>query len=142
MRHFLIPLALSLAILVPVYAQDASPAASPAKTMSEADKKLATECLSQAKQIALGCRLYAADNHGKFPDKIEQLIPDYITDATLFVSPLSPKKEAMGFEYFGKGGTDSDAPDKILVRSKDLTADGRRIVVYYDCSGKIVADKQ
>ena len=104
-------------------------------------KQLAVKCLSNARQIALGCKLYASDNNGKFPDKLADLIPTYIQDEKLFVSPLSEKKEAMGYDYSGKGGTDSDAPKKVLLTSKDLTPDGKRIVVYFDGSGELKADK-
>ncbi|HWB58679.1 MAG TPA: hypothetical protein VG733_04270 [Chthoniobacteraceae bacterium] len=104
-------------------------------------KPLAQQCLSNAKQIGLACRLYASDNDGKYPPKLEDLIPTYLQDKNLFVSPLSANKEEMGFEYLGAGLTDSDDPTKILLRSKDTTPDGLRVVVFLDSSGKIVPDK-
>jgi hypothetical protein len=102
-------------------------------------KQLETICLSNEKQIALACKLYASDHGGSYPVKLEELIPTYLQDASIFISPLSAKKEAIGYDYYS--GLDSDPPDKILLRSKDTTPDGKRVIVHSDCSGVIEADK-
>jgi hypothetical protein len=36
-----------------------------------------TKALSDARQIATGCELYARDNQGAFPDGLNQLVPNY-----------------------------------------------------------------
>lgn len=100
----------------------------------------AKTCLSNARQIALACKLYASDHDGQYPAKITDVMPDYVRDAALFVSPLSSKKEPVGYDYFG--GKESDDPKKILLQSKDTTPDGKRIIVHMDLTGEIVkADK-
>ncbi len=101
-------------------------------------KQMETICMANAKQIALGCKLYASDHGGSYPVKLEELVPRYLPDASDFISPLSPK-EAIGYDYYS--GLDSDPPDKILLRSKDLTPDGKRVIVRSDCSGTFEADK-
>ena len=99
------------------------------------------KCLSNAKQICLACRLCCNDYDGKFPNKLEDLLPNYLTNADIFVSPLSKSKEPIGYEYFGAGLTDSADPSTVVLRSKDTTPDGRRIIVHLDDSGSIQADK-
>jgi hypothetical protein len=115
--------------------------AAPEAMKKATEKMLEEKCLSNAKQIALGIRLYASDNNGNFPPKLDDLFPTYLQDHTLFINPFSAKKEAMGFDYYGFGGNDSDNPHNILLRSRDTTPDGKRIVVYFDSSGEIKADK-
>jgi hypothetical protein len=100
-----------------------------------------TKALSNARQIALACHLYASDNDGNFPPKLDDLVPVYLQDRGLFISPLSAKKEAMGYDYFGFGGTDSGNPKHLLLRSRDTTPDGLRVIVYFDCSGELKEDK-
>jgi len=97
-------------------------------------KGLEVKSLSNAKQIALGCRLYASDNGGKFPPKLEDLVPTYVQDTKIFIDPLDPQHSPQGYDYFG--GTDSDPPEKVLLQSK-VANHGKRVVVYTDGSGVI-----
>ena len=98
------------------------------------DKALETQSLSNAKQIALGCKLYASDNDGKFPAKLEDLVPTYVQDRKIFMDPADPQHSPVGYEYFG--GKDTDPPDKILLESK-IVNHHMRVVVYCDSSGRI-----
>ena len=45
------------------------------------------QCLSNLKQIGLGCHMYAQDNQEKFPDKLSQLHDRYVADPDLFRCP-------------------------------------------------------
>ncbi len=101
------------------------------------DLHKADKCLSQAKQIALACKLFAGDHDGNFPNTLNELAPSYIDPyllEALLVCPLSPEREAVGYDYFG--GRDTDPPEKPLFRAKHTTPGGRRVMVYTDCSGK------
>src|SRR5205823_2459277 len=49
-----------------------------------------TKALSNAKQIATACMLYSLDHKDAFPPKLDDLVPDYLPDRTLFTSDLSP----------------------------------------------------
>ena len=40
---------------------------------------------SYAQQIILGCRVYASDNQGNFPDSLDDLYPDYINSKDIFL---------------------------------------------------------
>jgi hypothetical protein len=96
-------------------------------------KALETKSLSDAKQIALGCRLYATDNDDKFPDSLDQLFPNYLNDHSILIDPMDPT-HTMGFQYFG--GKDTDPPGQILLESQ-IVKDHRRVVVHVDGSGML-----
>jgi hypothetical protein len=91
-----------------------------------------TKSLSNAKQIATACKLYAVDNSGAYPSKLDQLVPDYLPDRSLFASPLSPG-ESMAYYYYG--GKDTDPAENVLLMSKFKDRRGKRIIIHSDTSG-------
>jgi hypothetical protein len=97
-----------------------------------------TKALSNAKQIAIGCRLYAVDHHGAFPKTLDELVPDYMPDRQIFVCTFDKGHDPMGFEYYG--GKDTDPPENVLLVSKALSQGKWRVVVYVDSSGRVVRD--
>lgn len=121
-------LAFWLAVL-PILAGIAIPVFSEVKLRGEE-----TRSLSNAKQIAIACRLYAMDHQEAFPKKLDELIPDYLPDRTLFTSTLSPG-EPMAYEYFG--GSEKDPSNKVLLMSKFKDRRGKRIIVFVDSSGRV-----
>jgi hypothetical protein len=104
------------------------------------EKGKATKSLSNAKQIATACKLYAIDNNGKFPPKLQALVPDYLPDATVFVSPFEPGEE-VGYEYV-TGLSDSSPPATDLVEDKFSARGGSRVVVRVDGSGEVIPIKK
>lgn len=104
------------------------------------EKEKAAKSLSNAKLIATGCRLYAVDNIGKFPPKLEALVPDYIANATVFVSPFAPG-EPMGYTYTA-GLTDTSPPNLDLIEDKFSVIQGQRVVVHVDSSGEVIPIKK
>lgn len=110
-------------------------------TNNAAQQMNMAKCISHAKQIAQACKLYASGHNGNYPKKLEDLLPFYITDSEIFADPLSAKKEAMGYEYFGAGATDSNDPAKVLLRSKNPRPDGQRVYAFCDGSAVFRADK-
>lgn len=92
------------------------------------------QSMSHAKQIAIGCKLYATEHEDLFPKTLEELVPEFLPDRSVFVCPLSPT-EAMGYEYFG--GKDTDPPENVLLVSKAADRRGRRVVIHVDASGVI-----
>jgi hypothetical protein len=101
------------------------------------DRSKAAKCLSNAKQIGTGCKLYAMDHKGAFPNDLNELVPDYLPDRGVFSSPLAPTPGKLDYEYFGAGGKDTDPSGKILLRGKYTTEDGERSVVRFDISGTV-----
>ena len=94
-----------------------------------------TQSLSHAKQIAMGCKIYALDHNGAFPATLEELFPEFLQDRSVFICPLSGPSEPMGYLYFG--GKETDPADKPLIVSKSADRRGKRIVVHIDMSGAI-----
>ncbi len=100
----------------------------------------ATEALSNAKQIGLGCKLYAVDHGHNYPQTLDDLFPNYIPDRKVFHCALGGDDErGIGFDYFG--GKDTDPPDKVLLRSKITTKKGLRVVLRSDTSGAVEKEK-
>ena len=92
-----------------------------------------TKALSDAKQIGTACRIYAVGNDGKFPAKLEELIPDYLPDPSILACPYPDPAKPVAYEYFG--GTEKDDPKKILLASPAVEGKGR-VLVYVDGSGE------
>ena len=88
----------------------------------------AEQSLNKAKQIVIACKLYELDHKGRFPAKLIQLLPDYLTSVLDLACPLSPK-EPIGYDYFGGN---SDFPRRITIQSKSLTPAGEQVVAYND----------
>jgi Domain of unknown function (DUF4190) len=91
-----------------------------------------TKALSNAKQIGIACKIYAVDNDGKFPAKLEELIPDYLPDASILACQYPDPAKPVAYDYFG--GTEKDDPKKILLASPAVEGKGR-VIVYVDGSG-------
>ncbi len=100
------------------------------------EKGKATKSLAQGKQIALACKMYAADNDGKFPPTLDALLPTYLEDKKLFVSPFAPD-EPMGYLYH-PGLTDDASPETVLLEDQYAPDDaGQKVVVHVDTSGEV-----
>ena len=95
---------------------------------------LETRALSNAKQIATGCKLYAMDNKGDFPPTLEALVPDYIGDRSVFICPFD-RSEPMGYILYPSKET--DPATKVLLVSKSMSKRKRRVVVHVDLTANI-----
>jgi hypothetical protein len=93
-----------------------------------------TKSLSNAKAIATTCKLYAVDHGGAFPSKLDDLVPKYMPDRTLFASTLSPN-DPVAYYYYG--GKETDPPDNVLLMSKFKDKRGKRIIIHVDTSGLV-----
>jgi hypothetical protein len=96
--------------------------------------------MSNARQIGIACKLYAVDNNGKYPATLEELIPDYLLDRTIFVSPFAPT-EPMGYSYV-PGLTDTSPPETELIEDKFSAGSGQRVVVRVDGSAVVLPVKK
>ncbi len=94
-----------------------------------------TKSLSRAKQIYLGCRLYAGDHDGNFPATLDELVPQYLPNKSILTDPMAPDAEGVGYHYFG--GKDTDAPNKVLLVSKAAGKNNTRVVITCDGAGRI-----
>ena len=116
--------------MIPILAALAIPAMNGAR-----DRARAMTSMSNARQIQIACMQYAMDNDGKFPQNLEQLVPNYLPDKRAFVCPLSEDKTSTGYEYFG--GKDNDDPNKVLLQSKATTKRHERVIVRVDGSAQL-----
>jgi hypothetical protein len=116
------PLAIAAGVALPAF-------------MKARDHAKATKSLAQAKQIGMGCKMYAGDNDGKFPPTLDALVPDYVPDAKTFISPFAPEIP-MGYDYTA-GLTDQSPPDKVLIEDKFASREHQRVVVHVDGSGEV-----
>ena len=104
---------------------------------------LDAKCISNAKQLALACKVYARDFNGKYPTKLQELVPDYIGDVNIFELPHgnAPRfngnviefcRDIRASDFQLLGGNDTDPPAKVIVRSKSAVSHGRGIVIFAD----------
>lgn len=81
---------------------------------------------NSARQVSIALAMYASDHGGKYPETLEELVPDYLADRALLESPLSPGED-VGYLYFG--GRSNEPGHQVLMISKSADERGRRIVV-------------
>ncbi len=89
-------------------------------------KATEVQSMNQARQIVLACSSYANAHGGAFPDTLQELVPEYLPDQSSLTCPMLQQPGTIGYLYYG--GTQSDAPDKVLLVSKATGGQGRRIV--------------
>lgn len=119
----LIPAAIGAGVALPVFGKVGG-------------KAKATKSLSNARQIGTACKLYAADNNGKFPQNLAALVPDYLPDATIFASPFAPEAAA-GYTYHA-GLTEKSPAKTVLLKDKFAGREKLRVVVHVDGSGEVL----
>jgi|694.fasta_scaffold90399_4 hypothetical protein len=103
-------------------------------------KALEAASMSNAKQIVTACKTYAADHEGNYPPDLDALrTGSILLDERVFVCPLLKDDTQIGYEYYGSGMKDSDAPDKVILVGKAVTEKGERVIVYNDSSAKMMA---
>jgi hypothetical protein len=88
------------------------------------------QCLKEARGIALGCKLYAKDHRGNYPPSLDALVPEYLSDKRLFACQIRKDQPPIGYNYFG--GRDTDPSTNVLLSSKAVTRDHKRIIVTSD----------
>ena len=88
------------------------------------------ERISGIHSLGLACKLYAADHGGKYPDRLSQLNPDYISDPKAFVFFAASAERVLALEYFG--GTDTQPPHTVLIRIPPDNPKSRSVVVHSD----------
>ena len=96
------------------------------------DNARQAQAVSQLKSIGAVCRLYAEDNGGKFPAKLEDLVPKYL-DGKILINPLAEPGGDRSFQYFG--GSTADPADKILAATALLRH--KRCLLHVDGSAEI-----
>jgi len=108
-----------------------------------------TRNLSNAKQLATSCKLYAIEHAGRFPVHLSELVPDYVPAESY--PHLLYARAVQGDEtftpqfdwlYFG-AGFDETHPPHMLIASPQApyhTARPKRVVIHGDTSGLIMKE--
>jgi hypothetical protein len=100
--------------------------------------------MSDLKQVATACRLYADDHEGRFPAKVSDLIPDYLQDHRLFFTKGRGDDPPQLIIYHA-GYRADDPAETLLVASPRPFESSRgrhRVVVFVDTSGRIVPEAE
>jgi type II secretory pathway pseudopilin PulG len=97
------------------------------------DRRERDNALSNARQIGTACRIYAGDHQGRFPVRLQELVPDYLPDPTILDCRYPDRKNPVPYDYFG--GSENDPPRKVLIASPKVANKGR-VFVYVDGGGE------
>ena len=99
------------------------------------------KAISNARQIVLGMKQYAADHDGKYPPTLEPLFEEQIlTDRKLLEIPGSLNDPDQGWEYLGAGHTDSDPGNLIILTSRKPDRTKKKIIAHND--GSVTAERE
>lgn len=127
--------AVALVLGLPIYAAMLLPALAKARESA----RRAT-CLSNLKQIGLGCTMWACEHDEQFPPDLKALYPDFVPDLKVFECPSSADKVRSAAEIDTKGsyiyvsGLSLSSPlDAVLVYEKEENHGGEgRNVLFVD----------
>jgi hypothetical protein len=112
---FAILLIFGLGVIAAFFAAGANPVTSPNHS-----------ALEHGYRVAAACRSYAANHKGAFPDQLDDLVPQYLSDPEALTSKFAPKEKAVQFQY--NGGRDSDPGSKVLFYSPNTDIAGKHVV--------------
>jgi hypothetical protein len=94
--------------------------------------------MTDAKKVHVACLTYAAENGGKYPATLEELVEKQMLDAAVLdglddVKPTGWEGEK-GFDYLGAGRNDTALGETPILVSKSENKKGERMVVHHDGS--------
>jgi hypothetical protein len=126
-------ISLALLFVVPIVASLAVPVFAKIQ-----EKGIITKQMSDARKVQLACMTYAAENSGKYPATLEELVEKQMLDAALLdglddVKPTGWEGE-MGFDYLGAGKNDTALGETPILVSKSENKKGERMVAHHDGS--------
>jgi prepilin-type processing-associated H-X9-DG protein len=109
-------------------------------------------CANNLKQLGLGCKMYAAEHNGRFPDTLDAVYPEYHPDQNCYRCPGATRPPATSADaarlsdYEIVPGLTDKSPGKatVLVREKSTanhTPAGRN-VLYVDGHVEFIAGVQ
>jgi type II secretory pathway pseudopilin PulG len=89
--------------------------------------------VSNARQLVLGMKQYAADHDGKYPPTLETLFEEHIlTDRRLLQFPKSMDVPGQGWDYRGAEFSHSDAGNIIVLITKEEDQTQKKVVARND----------
>lgn len=102
------------------------------------ERGIITKQVKDARKVHEACMIYAAENSGKYPDTLEELVEKQMLDATLLdglddVKPTGWEGEK-GFDYLGAGKNDTALAETPILVSRSENKKGQRMVAHHDGS--------
>ncbi|RBP47221.1 uncharacterized protein DUF4190 [Roseimicrobium gellanilyticum] len=108
------------------------------------EKGIITKQISLARQAQVACQIYAADNGGKYPATLEELVGQGILTPEIMKELDSLKPPGWvgepGFEYLGEGKNDTALAETEILVSRAESRRGERIVGRHD--GSVMLEKR
>jgi len=102
------------------------------------ERSMETKSLSNEKQLIVACRLYATDHQGQFPPNLEALVPKYLTDKALLISPFNAMASGYeGYDYKA-GHTEADPASTVLIEDRFAATKNLRVVAHVDGSAEVI----
>jgi hypothetical protein len=86
--------------------------------------------MSDARQLAMACMMYASEHNGKYPDSLQQAATEQSIDQKVLQRPGTS-----GFDYLAAGKTESSlkpAETTPILVEKQANKQGKRVVAYAD----------
>jgi len=115
-----------------------SPAPAPQADMNSPGAMMRAACANNLKQFGLGCKMYAAEHNGRFPDTLEAVYPEYIPDQNCLRCPGATRPPATAADAaklsdyeMVSGLTEKSPANSVLIREKSAanhTPAGRNIL--------------
>jgi hypothetical protein len=100
------------------------------------NKSHATRAMGTLKTIGIECHQYALEHDGKFPAKLEDLIPEYVSGPTELECRYPDPSRPVAFEYFG--GKSDDLPKNVLASSPAVPGKAR---IFLHVDGSVTVKK-
>jgi len=101
------------------------------------------KAVSNAKQIIIGMKMYAADHDGNYPPTLDALVEEGILpDQRIFEFPPAMNVPGQGWEYLGAGHGDSSPGNLIVLRSKKADSSKKFIIARSDGSVEAVRESR
>jgi hypothetical protein len=97
------------------------------------EKAQTTRAETNARQIGIACISYASEHNGKFPATLQELVPDFLPEASTLKSPFNAS-EAVGYNYTPGLTTSSPADATLLSDRFSAQSVHQRVVVHVDGS--------
>jgi hypothetical protein len=91
-----------------------------------------TMSLLQIKQLTKACRMYAGDHGGRYPNSLDELVPDYVQDQKDLADPNQNDKTEIGYFYYGTGHFQTESNSDFFLMSKKSYRKDQRAVAHFD----------